>query len=391
MCATSRRASRVHARLIRTAPSATFESPAASDTIVPKLKFNVKHIANALLHSNRDLGYLLDDFANNATISTLIGDAIGRDAARIHPYAGNKEQEMSIARFSTGVPGLDERLGGGLIPGTTAAIVGASGVGKTQFSLQFLNAGLAAEGSRGVILDLTSRGDSQNHAEYAKSRFNWLPEPQDASKPFSPEEFFDKMSRGERYSGEYLQAFPYTGRRVTRRDLDEDEWRDWKADLTKRLDATIAFLYTNFAQGARRLVVDGIEPVEHQGDSIQFELLEYVDQQVVKTDAAWVARDLFRQNYRAYEQQIAQTLYSSSELATILSYTSRETSLDTLIDKPLEEGDFFAQANTVIYLGKIRDGLKFRRAMYIFKHRGSVCSDEIIFYEIDDSGLHVVE
>ncbi|MBQ4202863.1 MAG: hypothetical protein II655_04090 [Thermoguttaceae bacterium] len=75
----------------------------------------------------------------------------------------------------------------------------------------------------------------------------------------------------------------------------------------------------------------------------------------------------------------------------MLAYTSRETSLEALVDKPLEEGDFFAQANTVIYLGKIRDGLKFRRALYVFKHRGSACSDEIAFYEIDDSGLHIVE
>ncbi|MBQ9372123.1 MAG: recombinase RecA [Thermoguttaceae bacterium] len=295
------------------------------------------------------------------------------------------------ARFSTGIPGLDAKLGGGLIPGTTTAIVGATGVGKTQFSLQFLNAGLASEGRRGVILDLTSRGDSQNHVEYAKSLFNWTPTAQDATIPFSPEAFFEKIARGERYSGDYLQAFPYVGRRVTRRDLDEDQWRDWKADLTKRLDATIAFLYTNFAQGARRLVVDGIEPVERQGDSIQFELLEYVDRQIVKKDAAWVARDLFRQNYRAYEDQIAKTLYNSSDVASILSYTSRETSLEALIDKPLEEGDFFAQANTVIYLGKVRDGLKFRRAMYVLKHRGSACADEIIFYEIDDAGLHIVE
>ena len=28
------------------------------------------------------------------------------------------------ARFSTGIPGLDAKLGGGLIPGTTTAIVG---------------------------------------------------------------------------------------------------------------------------------------------------------------------------------------------------------------------------------------------------------------------------
>ena len=295
-------------------------------------------------------------------------------------------------RLSTGIPGLDKHLGGGLIPGTTTAVVGSSGGGKTQFALQFLNAGLDAdEGRRGVVLDLTARGDSQNHVEYAKSLFNWEPTEQDPAKVFDPQEFFAKLALNERYSADYFQAFPYSGRRVTKRDLDEDEWRDWKCDLTRRLDATIAFLYTNFAQGARRLVVDGIEPVDRQGESIQFELLEYVDQQIVKKDSAWVARDLFRQDFRKYQEQIEANSYSSSDVGTILSYTSRETSLEALIEKPLEEGDYFAQANTVVYLGKIRDGLKFRRALYIFKHRGSVCSDDIIPYEIDDAGIRIVE
>lgn len=295
-------------------------------------------------------------------------------------------------RLSTGVPGLDEKLGGGLLAGATAVIVGSSGAGKTQLSLQFLNAGLTTdERRRGVVLDLTARGDSQNHAGYAKSLFDWTLREQDADVPFDPEKFFASFQAGVPYSGDYLQAFPRTGRRVTRRDLDEDDWREWKYDLTRRLDATIAFLYSNFAQGARRLVVDGIEPVEHQGDSIQFELLEYVVRQIVKKDSSWVARDLFRQNYRKYEEQIATRSYNPDEIATILSYTSPETSLDALIDKPMEEGDFFAQANTVIFLGKIREGRKFQRAMYVFKHRGSACSDEILPYEIDDRGLRLVD
>jgi len=295
-------------------------------------------------------------------------------------------------RLSTGVPGLDKYLGGGLIPGTTTAVVGSSGVGKTQFALQFLNAGLEdGENRRGVILDLTARGDSQNHAVYANSLFGWILTEQDPANVFDAQDFFARVATNGRYSADYFNAFPYAGRRVTKRDLDEDEWRDWKCDLTRRLDATIAFLYTNFAQGARRLVVDGIEPVDRQGESIQFELLEYVDQQIVKKDSAWVARDLFRQDFLKYQAQIESNAYNSSDVGAILSYTSRETSLEALIDKPLEEGDYFAQANTVIYLGKIRDGLKFRRALYIFKHRGSVCSDNIIPYEIDDAGIHIVE
>ncbi|MCF0233416.1 MAG: recombinase RecA [Thermoguttaceae bacterium] len=296
------------------------------------------------------------------------------------------------ARVSTGVPGLDERLGGGLIPGATTVLVGGSGIGKTQFGLQFLNAGLsAAERRRGVLLDLTARGDSQNHAAYAKSLFDWDMTEQEKVEAFDPALFFSRLASGERVAPDYFHAFTHSGRRVTKRDLDEEDWREWKCNLTRRLDATIAFIYGNFTQGARRLLVDGVEPVERQGESIQFELLEYVDRQIVKKDAAWVARDLFRQNYRDYESQIAASLYSSADVATLLSYTSPENSLEALIERPLEEGDFFAQANTVICMGKIRDGLKFRRALYVLKHRGSACSDDVIFYEIDDAGLKIID
>ncbi|MBQ9873193.1 MAG: recombinase RecA [Thermoguttaceae bacterium] len=292
-------------------------------------------------------------------------------------------------RLSTGVPGLDELLGGGLFPGTTTAIVGGSGLGKTQFALQFLNAGLAQENRRGFLLDLTARGDSQNHFQYAKSLFDWFMTSQDPAKLFDPDEFFAKLASGERCAADYFQAFPYSGRRVTKRDLDEDDWREWKCELAKRLDSTVAFIYQNFAQGARRLVVDGIEPVERQGDSIQFEMLEYVDQQIVKKESPWVARDLFRQNFAKYREQIEANSYNSEDVAAILSYTARETSLEALIEKPLEEGDYFAQANTVIYLGKVRDGMKFRRALYVLKHRGGACSDDIVPYEIDDNGVRV--
>ena len=49
------------------------------------------------------------------------------------------------------IEGLDEMLGGGLLPGTLTVIAGATGAGKTQLGLRWANAGLSAEGHRGVI------------------------------------------------------------------------------------------------------------------------------------------------------------------------------------------------------------------------------------------------
>ncbi|MBO7725752.1 MAG: recombinase RecA [Thermoguttaceae bacterium] len=290
-----------------------------------------------------------------------------------------------MTRLSTGIPGLDEKIGGGLIPGTMTVLVGSSGIGKTQFGLQFLAA--PPKEKRGVIFDMTARGDSQNHADYAERLFGWTPVVEDAERRFNPEEFFTPGFA----VGDYFGALAGRGKRVTRRDLDFEDWRQWQGSLARRLDAAVAFLFTHFTRGVRRVLIDGIEPVDHQGDSIQFELLEYVYHQILQKEPAWVARDLFRQDFRRFEEKILPILWTAGSVATVVSYTAPETSLEALIDKPFDEGDLLAQANTIIYMGKIRDGVKFRRALYVAKHRGSVCPDEILFYDITDSGISLSE
>ena len=76
-------------------------------------------------------------------------------------------------RLETGLPELDRLLGGGLLPGTQTVVVGGTGVGKTQLGLQFLQQGQLQEGQRGVVFDMTTRGDSQHHAGYAERLFDW--------------------------------------------------------------------------------------------------------------------------------------------------------------------------------------------------------------------------
>jgi hypothetical protein len=100
-----------------------------------------------------------------------------------------------------------------------------------------------------------------------------------------------------------------------------------------------------------------------------------------------VARDLFREHYRENAAAVAAHSYDPRSIGCMLLYTSHETTLDGLIERSLDEGDLLANANTIIHLGKIRDGTRFRRAMYVSKHRGSVCPDEIIPYTIGDHGI----
>lgn len=83
------------------------------------------------------------------------------------------ENKPAFARISTGIAELDRMLGGGLLPGTLTVVMGATGIGKTQLGLQFAAAGKAQEGQTGIVFDMTSRGDGQNHLEYARRMFDW--------------------------------------------------------------------------------------------------------------------------------------------------------------------------------------------------------------------------
>ena len=261
-------------------------------------------------------------------------------------------------RLSTGVDGLDGLMGGGLLPGTLTVVVGSTGIGKTQLGLQFAQAGQRQEGRPGVVFDLSARGDSQNHADYARRMFGrqLLAVPPD--EQVSLTDFFQP----ERTHGDYLHVFQRSGRRVTRQDLDFDAWHDWQAEIARRLAVSIAFFYGNFLQGVRRVVVDGVEPVGRPSDSIQLELFEYVYHQILRKDPQWVARDLFRQDFFQHAAEAAQHVYDPASIACLLLYTSHETTLDGLIERPLEEGDLLSNANTILYLGKVREGPWFRRA-----------------------------
>lgn len=288
-------------------------------------------------------------------------------------------------RLSTGVEGLDELLGGGLLPGTLTAVVGSTGIGKTQLGVQFAHAGRLQEGRPGIVFDMSARGDGQNHAQYARRMFDW------ELVRMEPEEYVDSEGffHPDRSWGDYLHVFDRGGRRVTREDLDFEAWHDWQAEVARRLATSIAFFYGNFVRGTRRAVVDGIEPADRPSESIQIELFEYVYHQILRKDPEWVARDLFRQHYRRHARAAAEHRYDPGRIGCMLLTTSHETTLDGLIERPLQQGDVLSGANTVVYLGKIREGTRFRRAMYVAKHRGSACPDEIIPYRIDDGGIRL--
>jgi KaiC/GvpD/RAD55 family RecA-like ATPase len=289
----------------------------------------------------------------------------------------------SPERLRTGIDRLDGLLGGGLIPGTLTVVLGATGVGKTQLGLQFARQGEFQEGQRGILFDLTSRGDSQNHSEYAGRLFGWKLSQRSADTPFDPAQVWNP----ETARCDYLHVFDRAGRRVSIGDLEREEWREWKIELARKLDRSIAFFYGSFIHGVRRCVIDGIEPADRDSDSFQFHVFDYVYHQILRKDADWLARDLFRAQFRANKPQVARHPYDPRAIGCLLLCTSKEVLLEQLITRPIQTGDVLSNANTIILLGKVHLGNRMGRALYVAKHRGSACDESIVPFEITDRGV----
>lgn len=288
-------------------------------------------------------------------------------------------------RLSTGIDALDKLLGGGLLPGTLTVVAGATGIGKTQLGVHFAQRGLAQEGERGVIFDMTSRGDSQNQNDYARRLFDWQIESQPGDVPVDPARVFERsLARRD-----YMHIFERSGRRVTRNDLEYDDWKAWKLELVKKLQLAIWFFYGNFVHGVRRCVIDGVEPTDKPSESFQFDLFEYIYHQILHKEADWVARDLLRENFRAQSEAVSRHMYDHTRLGCLLLYTTREVMLDDLLVRPLDTGDVLSNANTIILMGKTRDGGKMGRALHVAKHRGSACDESIVPFEVTDRGLEL--
>src|SRR5581483_4732798 len=116
-----------------------------------------------------------------------------------------------VPRLETGIPRLDSLLGGGLIPGTLAVVFGATGIGKSQLGVQFAHQGHVQEAQTGVLLDLTSRGDSQNHREYARRLFGWDLREMSGEERIEPESVWNRDAA----RSDLLHLFERSGLRVS--------------------------------------------------------------------------------------------------------------------------------------------------------------------------------
>lgn len=76
-----------------------------------------------------------------------------------------KEKEQT--RIKSGIPGLDEAINGGLIPGSVSLLCGGTGAGKTIMGLQYIYNGAKEYGETGLFI--SSQDSESKLIRYAKT------------------------------------------------------------------------------------------------------------------------------------------------------------------------------------------------------------------------------
>jgi KaiC/GvpD/RAD55 family RecA-like ATPase len=291
-------------------------------------------------------------------------------------------------RVSTGIPKLDEMLGGGLLPGTLAVVYGATGIGKTHLGLTVANHGASQEGARGVVLDMNGRGDSQQHDEYATRLFAWdlRPWTHTVTPMAHP---YPTAADMECF---YSNALRWVGRvrdfQVPTADGGHEFDWNWKSAYNQALYTIRPFLYFHLAAGTRRVVVDGVEPMDAPADSIQSHMFNDVYHTIVHRDAETLGMEICLPVWR-HRAFIDAHRYDHAAVTTLLLVTTEDTRLEDLLARKVATGDIGATANTIIVMGSERVGNRLARMMSIVKHRGSAMSDEIVEYRIGAKGLEL--
>ena len=181
-------------------------------------------------------------------------------------------------KVATGIPGLDELVGGGIPKGRVILIIGGPGTGKTIMCGQFLYKGIYEYGESGVFVSLD---ENKNHFFSEMKHFGWD---------------FRKAEEEGKFS--FIDATQMSRLAVLEEKLDKEESRNLHARLRgKRLPIdkllsdlslkvhhtkikphamtraqrvvvdTLASLYYRFPDPVERrtAVVDLIESLEHLG------------------------------------------------------------------------------------------------------------------------------
>jgi len=201
---------------------------------------------------------------------------------------------LTDERTPTGVPGLDELIGGGIPRGHVVLIMGGPGSGKTILCSQFLYNGAAQYGERGLFVTL----DEPREDIQAEMRpFGWDFERLEAEEKFA---FLDASPFGMRSSRSFKP--------ITARSLGDEIRRLAKKIRVDRIAidpvAALLFHYPDVAE-RRNAILQLIESVRSTGATCLLTL---------ELRAAGLEREVQVEEYLAHGVLILRTLKSGSNL-----------------------------------------------------------------------------
>lgn len=232
-------------------------------------------------------------------------------------------------RIATGIPGLDEMLGGGLPRNRCYIIMGGPGAGKTILGLQFLYMGALENGDVGLYVSLD---ESPAHIRENTKSFNWTLEELEKAGLFT---IVDASP---------IRAIP-------------GDVKLGGITIGKRDFSLVSFLNVVRTEAqkvkAKRIVVDSLT------------ILAYQFQEEPERRRALL--DLFR----AFTEMDA-TFIITSELRT------------SILERPVQPEEFLAHGAIVLYT--MPDG---NRAIHIEKMRGIQHDTKLRPYQINENGIEI--
>src|SRR6266511_4225816 len=259
-------------------------------------------------------------------------------------------------RVSTGSERLDAMLGGGLLPGTLTVVYGATGIGKPHLGLAFCHHGRHADRRPGLVFDMNARGDSQQHHAYAARLYGW------------------DLRRWSHTVTPMAQPFPSP--------------EQMEALYCDALYTVRPFVYFHLGAGSRRIMVDGIEPMDTPGEYIQPYIFDELYRKVIHRDSETLGMEICLPVWQ-HREFIESHRYDHSTVTTLLLVTTEETQIEHLIARKVASGDIGAVANTILAMGSERVGNRLGRFLCVVKHRGSAMSDEIAEFRVGERGIEL--
>jgi hypothetical protein len=280
-------------------------------------------------------------------------------------------------------------LGGGVLPGTMVLIRGARGAGKTKLALGFAARGHDEEGRRGLVLDLSLKGDEQRHRPYAKVQSGWSLGPWDLDRPKILKKWPSERTVAAR-GYFHMAASDYEVESVDRDRLTFEEFEALNHRFDYRMALLEPFLFFHRYYGARRIIVDGLEPTGDPRGSVQHRLLHRLYARLLQASPGDLGREALRQGYGRSRARVARARFQARDAAVLVLETSQETSLDRLIRARVPPGALDPLATTVILMGERDLGDRVVPAVFVAKHRGAARDGRKLPLRLSARGVQVV-